>query len=364
MARPAVLLLNDSLAFGGTEGQFVEVACGLDRHRWDVHVACLRVEGPLKPRLDAAGITAWSCGRGSFKSPRFALAVLALVREIRRRRIALVHAFDFYSNVLGVAAARVARVPVLASQRDMGDVRRPDQRRGQRLALRLATRVVVNGEAIAQRLRSEDLDRRRIDVLPNGVVLSRFGDAAPARRFDRLRVGSLANLRPEKGMEHLLRAAVLVRDRVPAVRVDIWGDGPMRQRLERTVRALRVGDFVALRGATGRPEAALAEMDVFVLPSLSEGRSNVLLEAMASGLAVVTTDVGDSAAIVDNEVTGLLVPPADPAALAKAIVRLLEAPALAAALAERAGERVMREWSMHAMLARLDALYARTLEAA
>ncbi len=107
--HPAVLLIGDSLNLGGTEGQFVTVACGLNRARWDVHVSCLRAEGPLHARLERAGVHAWSCGRGSFKSPRLALAVLGLVRYLRAHRIRLVHSFDFYSNILGVPAARIAR---------------------------------------------------------------------------------------------------------------------------------------------------------------------------------------------------------------------------------------------------------------
>jgi glycosyltransferase involved in cell wall biosynthesis len=359
--RPGILLVNDSLRLGGTEGQFVEAVCRLDQSRWDVHVTCLRAEGPHAPRVLAAGLTPWSCGRGSFKSPRFATAVWALAREIRRRRIALVHTFDFYSNILGVAAARLAGVPVIASQRDMGDVRQRGQQIAQRIALRCATAVVVNGEAIAGRLRAEGLDGRRIAVVPNGVDLQRFADGAPARRFDRQRIGSLANLRPEKGMQYLLHAAVLVREQFPAARIDIWGDGPMRGQLERLVTTLGVGGTVTLHGKTEQPQRVLDDLDIFVLPSLSEGRSNVLLEAMAGGLAVIATDVGDSAAVVEDEVTGLVVARADPAALAKAIVRLLESPDLTTALAGRARARVMSEWSMPGMLARLDDLYARTL---
>src|SRR5256712_7242491 len=100
MTRPGILLIGDSLNVGGTEGQFVEVACGLDRSRWDVHVTCLRAVGPLRARLETAGIAVWSCGRESFKSPRCLLAVSGLVRYLRAHRIRLVQSFDFYSNIL------------------------------------------------------------------------------------------------------------------------------------------------------------------------------------------------------------------------------------------------------------------------
>src|SRR6266851_3424258 len=98
--RTGVLLLGDTLNVGGTEGQFVEVACRLPRSRWDVHVSCLRAEGPLARKLEGAGIKAWSCGPGSLKSPRVLQAVWKTARYIREHGIQVVHSFGFYSNVL------------------------------------------------------------------------------------------------------------------------------------------------------------------------------------------------------------------------------------------------------------------------
>src|SRR5438445_11178542 len=106
MTRPGILLVGDSLNVGGTEGQFVEVACGLDRSRWDVHLTCLRAVGTLRARIEAAGLSVSSCGRGALKSPRFALAVWGLVRYLHSHRIRLVHSCDFYSYYLGIYAAR------------------------------------------------------------------------------------------------------------------------------------------------------------------------------------------------------------------------------------------------------------------
>src|SRR2546428_5460722 len=149
--RPSILLLGANLNFGGTEGQFVEIACRLDRSRWDLHVSCVRAEGPRRAKLDAANVRAWSCGSGSFKSPRFAVAVLKLAGFLRAHRIRLVHSFDFYSNILGVPAARLAGVPVvIASERDLGTRRPPLQRRLHNAVLRLADHVVVNAEIVAE----------------------------------------------------------------------------------------------------------------------------------------------------------------------------------------------------------------------
>jgi glycosyltransferase involved in cell wall biosynthesis len=362
---PRILLLGDTLALGGSEGQFVEVACGLERAGWSVHVSCLRAEGPLRGRLDAAGLRAWSCGRGSFRSPRVLAAAWGLARYLRVHRIRLVHSFDFYSNLLGVPAARLARTPItIASQRDLGDLRPRFQRALHRAVLGLADHVLVNADAVGDQLKLDGgVAPGKIVVVRNGVDLARFAPAPTARRrvAGELTVGTLAKLRPEKGLVHLVHAAAVVKELYPHARFVIWGDGPLRADLERLIQNLGLGRTIELRGPTVEPEVALRELDIFVLPSVSEACSNALLQAMATRLAVVATGVGGNPALVKDEVTGLLVPPADGAALAKAIIRLIEDPALAAALAARAREQVRVEFGMGGMLARLQAFYERVL---
>jgi glycosyltransferase involved in cell wall biosynthesis len=361
-ARPSVVLMGDTLNFGGTEGQFVEVACGLDRTRWDLDVACIRAEGPLRARLDAAGIEAWSCGRGSFKSPRFLGAVRALARRLRSRRVRIVHSFDFYSNVLGVPAARMARVPVIiASQRDLGNLRPPLQRRLQRAMLFLATHVLVNSHATAECLAHTRAARSgRLSVIHNGVDLSRFGPAEAAiAKEPGVTVTVLANLRPEKGILQVVEAAEVVRRAAPRVHFDIWGEGSLRGEIEARIRALALEDTVRLRGSTRTPEDALRRSDIFVLPSLSEASSNVILEAMATGLPVVATRIGGTPALVGD--AGLLVPAGDPPALAAALLDLVRNPATASRLGAAARTRALAEFGMNRMLERVEALYRQLL---
>lgn len=364
-SRPSpILLLGPNLTLGGTEGQFVEIACRLDRSRWDPHVSCVRAEGPRRAKLDAAGVRAWSCGSGSFKSPRFAVAVLQLASFLRAHRIRLVHSFDFYSNLLGIPAARLARVPVvIASQRDLGNLRPQMQRRLHNVALRLADYVVVNAEPVAESIaKAGIIAPTRIVVIPGGVDGTRFsGTPGENRASGRIIIGTLAILRPEKGLVDFVRAAGHVVERFPEARFLIWGEGPLRAHLDRLVRDSGLSGAVALAGPTLEPEAALRQLDIFVLPSLSEACSNALLEAMATGRAVVATRVGGNPALVEDQVTGLLVPPGDPAALAKAVIRLVEEPALAAGLAARAQKRVRAEFGIERMLARLQALYDKAL---
>jgi glycosyltransferase involved in cell wall biosynthesis len=359
---PAVLLLGDTLSLGGTEGQFAELAVGLDRARWDLRVACIRAEGPLRARLERAGLSPRSLGPASFKSPELAPVILRLAGYLRRQAVRLVHCFDFYSNLLGVPAARLARTPVvIASQRDMGDLRSRGQQAIHALALRLATHVLVNSDAIAARLRQAGRAREdRLTVIRNGVDLARFAPAGTANGSEPVMVATLANLRPEKGLVQLVEAAAIVARRCPRARFSLWGDGPLRSHLEGLIAARNLGGIVALRGATPTPEEALRECHVFVLASLSEASSNVILEAMATGVPVVATRVGGTPDLVEDRQTGLLVPPADPPALAEAILDLLDTPGRAARMGAE-GRRRALEFGMDRLIERTDALYCRAL---
>jgi len=362
--RPRVLLLGDTLNLGGTEGQFAEVACGLDRSRWDVDVCCVRAEGPLRARLEAVGLQPWSLGPSSFKSPGLAVAILRLVAYLRRHAVRLVHCFDFYSNIVGVPAARLARTPaVIASQRDMGDLRSRSHQSIHSLALGLATHILVNSEAIVARLARKRAARRdRLGVISNGVDLTRFGPAVPPSNVSEVtKVGSLANLRPEKGLGQLVEAAGIVTRTAPGVRFVIWGEGPLRAELEARIRSLGLTDVVEMPGATRSPEKVLKQCHIFVLASLSEACSNVVLEAMATGLPVIATRVGGTPALVDDRRTGLLVPPDDAPALAQAILRLLETPAMATEMGAQGRARALAEFGVDRMLERIDAFYCRAL---
>jgi glycosyltransferase involved in cell wall biosynthesis len=368
--RTRVLLVGDTLSVGGTEGQFVEIACRLPRHRWDVRAACLRAEGPLRARLEQAGIQPWSCGAGALWTPRAAAALLRLARRLRGERIGIVHTFDFYSNIMGVLAARAAGVPVVASQRNLGTRNRTPARRGMsRLVLALADRVIANSTAVAAWLQRERLVRAdKIDVVVNGVDTTRFRRAdreASALRqhgdVGRMVIGTVANLRPEKGLLHLVTAAAFIRDRYDT-RVAIWGEGRTRPELAAAVRDLGLDDVVALCGSTEQPERALADLDVFVQPSLTEATSNILLEAMAMALPIVATDVGGTPALIEHEVTGLLVPPGDSAAIAKAVIRLVETPELGARLGAAARSRVRARFGMGRMVTEVEAVYVRAMQ--
>lgn len=379
--RIRVLEFVTNFCVGGTERQFLNLVEGLRGTEFEVHVACFETKGPLFRELRRDGVPTLPLADypiSSLRSPAAAARLLSLARYLRRHRIDVVHATGLYPNVFGVTAAWLARTPaIIASVRDMGQMWRGDLRRVQRLAIGLADAVVTNAHAVAERLRSEGYPAEKIEVIHNGIVAQPAspGAAGGLRRdlglpADAPLVGVVARLDPLKGLEDFLDAALLLRHRHPEARFLLVG-GPLpgvsegyRDVLHDKVAALGLGDRVILTGARADVPDILPELTLSVLPSLTEGLSNSLLEAMAAGLPVVATAVGGNPEIVEDGATGFLVPPGDPAALAGAIDRVLGSPALAAELGREGKARVTSYFTNERMVEQTIDLYLRLLERA
>jgi glycosyltransferase involved in cell wall biosynthesis len=168
----------------------------------------------------------------------------------------------------------------------------------------------------------------------------------------------VARLDPDKGHRHLLAAAALL----PDVRFVLAGEGPERGALEALASELRIDERVRFLGHRSDIPQLLAACDVMALPSSFEGLPISVLEAMASGTAVVASNIGGVDELVHNNITGLLVESRDAPALARAIRRLVDDPALAARLADAARENVAQEFSASTMARRVAAVYDRVLE--
>lgn len=370
---------------GGTERQAVSLGRALDPSRFELHVACLRRWGHLLPDVEALGVPLAEYGLDRLYGGRALRQQWRLARDLRRSRIQVMHTYNFYPTVFAVPVARLVGVPgIVVSIRDTGVYLSPWQRRVQRLVCRLAHRIVANAEAVRQWLVAEGYEPGKITVIRNGVDLSRF---TPRSADGHLRrelglppeapiVTVLARLNPVKGLEDFVAASALVARRVRDARFLIVGDGNVvrdgavvpdvayRQALERHARRLGLGERLVFAGLRLDVPELLAEAAVSVLPSLSEGLSNVLLESMAAGVPVVATGVGGNPEAVEDGRTGLLVPPRNPAALAGAICRTLEDAELAARLG-RAGQcRIAEHFSLERAVNETERLYLTLLEGA
>ena len=370
--RIKLLKMLTNFHIGGTERQVVNLALGIDPARFDLHLACLRSSGALLGELKTLQVPRPEFRIGRFYNPVTMWQGMRLARYIRKNRIQIVHSYGFYSNVFTVPAAWMAGGSfIVASIRDTGDVLTPAQRWVQRLVCRLADCVLVNAEAIRDKLVEQGYAPSKIIVIRNGITLSKFGNR---QRNSLLRqelavplsaplVVVFSRLNQMKGIQYFLDAATILARRCPEVRFLVVGDGENRKELEEYASRLGLGQRTVFTGFRSDVPELLSEAAVSVLPSLSEGLSNSLLESMASGVPVVATCVGGNPEVIEHGFTGLLVPPRDSAALAAAVGRVLEDKELAVSFAQAGVRRVTELFSMERSVRETEHLYQRLVEA-
>jgi len=355
--RLSVFLMTNTLEVGGSERQFATLVESLSRDRFNVHPACLRRIGGLSARLGE--IPEFPPG-GRVVSIQSLRAQLAMVRSMRRNGIAVAHAFDFYTNLMLIPAARMAGVPVIGSHRQLGDLLTKAQFKAQAWAFRLCHRVVCNSRAAADSLRAAGLAERKLVVIPNGLTEQAFAECAPAipRKPGVVRLGMIARMNnPVKNHPAFLNAAAKLLRQFPAVDFVLVGDGPLRPGLEEMAAELGIKEKVLFAGERHDVSALLASLDVSVLISSSESLSNVILESMAAGVPVLATEVGGNPELVADGQTGLLVPPGDETKLVEALAHLVRDPSARAQYARRSREFARSHFHMDEISRRFEQLY-------
>src|SRR6266567_2065966 len=365
-----VLMFIQSLELGGSETQCVEVARQLKAEGYRVSVGCMRADGPLKARLNESGLECVEFPvRASLLRPKAALQMLKLVAFIHRRKFEVVHTNDLYSNLFAVPAAWLARVPVIISSRR--DLARwwwytPVRCKILRKVQELSTWILVNSKAVRQELMTRDgFDAERIRVVYNGIDEEKYTqvtinreEVLPGTSSKEKLIIMVANMHVGvKGHSDLIEAARTVRQIWPEARFLLAGDGEMRPFFEDQVKAAGLERTFAFLGHRTDIPALLSCCDIGVLASRSEGLPNAILEYMAAALPVVATAVGGVPEIIENEESGLLVPPENPTALSAAILRVLKDDELRKRLGKAGRERVLADFNFTRVIGNLKHLY-------
>lgn len=353
---------------GGVAENVAQLTLGLSDHGWRVELAAPR-RSIVDDRAVAAGIAIhrldWARGYGhpghDFRSAR------QLARYLRRGSFDLLHCHSAKAGVIGRLVGAAARVPVVYSPHcfpfigEFGAARRIFATTVERALAQLGDRIICVCDYERREGRRVGIAERRLDVVRNGCVSCPPDVEADeaTRRFagDGPLVASIAVLRRQKRLDVLIDAAPTILAKVPNAKVAVIGDGPLRDEL--AACAARLGldaepRFAFLPFASSA--AHLAATDVFVLPSSWEALAIGLLEALACGVPTVATDVGGSGEVVVPE-TGILVPPADPKAIADAVVSLLRDPGRMAAMSAAARKRHASQFAVERMIAETAAVY-------
>lgn len=335
-----ICLLIPWLGRGGTEKQVALLAHGLHERGIDVSVIVLFGAGAHDEELRRNGVSITYLGfkarqRAWRRWPANFLGLLRLVRELQRLRPDVLHAFLVYGYVLAAPAVRLARVPVLvAGRRSLAPHRQGHPLRNlvERAATGVADLLIANADAVASMVhRQEHVSDDKVLVVYNGLPESAFDPAPPASVDTELPViVCVANFWRYKGHRYLLDAVGRLGERGLPCTLVLVGRRPVSEPLERAELERQARDLdidVRFLGPIADVERLLARANVVVMPSLTEGMSNAVMEAMAAGRPVVATDVGGTPELLRT--CGVLVPPCDSEALADGIARLLSDTALA-----------------------------------
>jgi L-malate glycosyltransferase len=369
-----VFFLVDSFNVGGTETQAVELARRMDPARYEVTLGCLKREGPLLAKLERTTVPVVEFRPGTgMDSPGGVKQTLRLALFLRRHHYDIVHTHDLWSNLMGIPAARLARTPVIVcSQRDLSHDPWYQSPRGRilRRIQSLASAILTNAVPVRQELCQEaGFQTLKVRVIHNGVDLECF--RAAVRDRERLFPGTgqgkivvlVGNMRSDvKGHSTLIEAAPKVVTSISQTRFVLVGEGALQGEFERQVEELGLERNFILLGRRADVPEVLAASDVAVLPSKAEGMPNALLEYLAAGLPTVATAVGGNLEVIQNGVTGLLVPTQDSDALAAALLRILDDDELAGRLGREGQEYVSANFSFEKLVKETDALYTELLD--
>jgi glycosyltransferase involved in cell wall biosynthesis len=364
--KTTVLHLSTSSGPGGAERMISTLTAALNQDQFRIIVGLFR-PGWLQAECEAFGVrTSVMPLAGRFNLQWFRTCL----RLLHRERVALIHAHEFSAILCGWIVAKLAGVPLVATVHGKNYFWEKLRRRiAYRLVSRQGTMVVVSQDLKRFVCDKVGVAEKRVEVICNGVAPAQTVTDEEAQKCKAdlgilgcyPLLGVVGSLYPVKGHRFLLEAMPEILRRWPKARLLVIGRGELEVALKEQVEQLAIGANVHFLGMRQDVPKLLSVLDVFVLPSLSEGLSLALLEAMSYGKPVVATLVGGNPELIDHGRSGFLVQPEDARDLAANLVKLLSDPGMMRQFGRQAAERVRQHFSMGQMVDRYRDLYARSL---
>lgn len=363
-----LLYLITELNVGGAEKVLARLVAGLNKERYRVLVCSLQKKGPVADEIELSGIKVVSLdmeGKLNLKAP------LKLFSLLKKEKVDILHSYLFHANLLARIVGRLAGVPIIISSERIMEMEGRHRAIINRLTAPLANCITANSNSVREFIRSQiGIDSKKLVTIYNGLDVSDFRkkeDQAEIKKEwgidpDKVVIGCVARLDPQKGHEYLFKAALRVVDKHPDVVFLLVGYGPLRKKLEDMTEELGLASKVIFTGVCNDVPRMLSIMDIFVLPSLYEGFPNAVLEAMAASRPVIATSVAGTPEIVVDDQTGILVPRANPEALAEAINFLIQNPERAREMGQAGRLRVEDYFSLEKMVEKTEELYEQLIE--
>ena len=363
-----VLQIVEGFGWGGAEKKLLELVKYLDKKRFNLTICSLGISNQIPQEFLNVGAKVFTIKR----KRRIDIGVIYnLVKLIKKRHIDVVMTVLFYADIMGILSARIAGVKAVFSWETSPSSDWLVKRRllSYRFVIRFCNKVIAVSRGTAQFLvEKRGVPIGKILVIPYGVDLSKYStDDNPILRrklgLNRKNkvIGVVARLQVVKGHVYLINAAEKIVGVFPEVKFVFVGDGTLRNELEEHIRAKRLErNFLFLGYRSDIPEI-MRTFDIFVLPSLSEGFPNVVLEAMAAGKPVVATAIDGTKEAIANNITGLLVPVKNSKALQNVLLKLLRDESLSKQMGERGRKRVEEYFSLAKQVNSFEKLYTQFL---
>ena len=360
-----ILYLIESDDPGGAENVVLALV-EYFKHKHPIIIGCLK-RGWIYDQLLARGFDPKVIRTN--KGPVDVRLLSHLIQLIKKEKVDLIHSHLFDINFYSSIAARITGVPHLCTEH--GDIHHPSKTsRNNHIKpkiLSICSHKIVFVSRYTQEAfcKISSVCERKSAVIYNGLDIAGFGESINVEnkkmelglRQEDMVVGNVGSLYSVKGQTYLLKAAKIVLQRLPNVKFAIIGRGGLEPELKEEARKLNISDNVLFLGFREDTHELLKVMHVFVLPSLSEAMPLSLIEAMACCLPCVASNVGGISEVIDDDLTGFTIPPADPQALADKITYLLKNPESAREIGKRAFHKVKANFDLQTMIDNYSVIY-------
>lgn len=361
-----ILYVITDLGVGGVPLHLHRLVMQMRTRGYQTTVVSLALPGPVGDQLELEGVAVHGCGGRGGRDFR---VIGRLAQLLRLKRPDVVHAMLFHANFAARRAGKKAGIP---RDRILCEIQTVEVERRwhlwvDRFTHRGCRLTIGNSPSVIEHLHAKaEIPRNRLRLVRGGIDPKRIADAPvldratlPAPMGAKLMLWT-GRLDPIKGLGALLAAVARLEPDV-AAHLLLAGDGPLRAELEQQAAALGIRDRTHFLGVRRDVPSLLKAVDLFVFPSLTEGLPNALLEAMAAGCPIVTTDAPGCRDLIEHDRTGLVVPCGDTSSLARAIHALLSDNAKASRLGEAAKREVSEHWHIRGTYDHYEALYREVL---
>ena len=357
-----VMNLIASTALGGAERVLVTFASRINLSRFNIRFCLFRDK--RKPEVGLLSVLRdkrWEMDSVEIRQFR------ELYEICSKRHVDILHTHGYRSDILGFGAAKLLGIPIVSTVHGWTSVTRRMRvyEYIQRRCLKYFDKVITVSEDLRQRLESFGVRSEKIVKFNNAIDIHKNAEVGITRSFrqelgigpgTRL-IGTVGRLSVEKGLGYFLKAGARIVARDPSVKLVLVGEGPQRKELEALAASLGISDSVIFCGYRADAERIYPALDVFVLPSLTEGIPMALLEAMAFSRPVIASRVGGVPEVVQDGVTGIFVEPKDVDELAEKMWDLLCHPEVSVQLGIRARKRVQSHFDSHEWIKKIEELY-------